>query len=134
MLKFRSKYKYQLAGKLTWQTEIFPKVDAITARVKLTTEGVITVAEGFAWDGCSGPVVDRPRNMRAGCVHDGLYLLMRAGQLDHAYWQKADLEFGRILTKSGNAPWLVRWYVRGLGWAKGKAALPESRKRVFRNK
>lgn len=133
MLKYRSKYKYQLAGDLTWQTEIFPDADAETPRVKLSTDGLLTVREGFAWDGCSGPVIDRPKNMRAGCLHDGLYLLMRAQQLPHEMWRKVDKEFARILLESGNPSWLVNCYVIGLGWAKGKAALPKNRKAVNRN-
>lgn len=133
MLKFRSKYKYQLAADLTWQTQMRPVKDAITPRVRLTTEGILHVNEGFAWDGCSGPVIDRPKNMRAGLFHDGLYLLMRAGQLDHSFWHKADIEFGRILLEAGNPQWLVNCYIKGLAFAKGKAAMPKNRKPVFRN-
>ena len=133
MLKFRNKYKYQLAADITWQTEIKPAKNAETPRVLLTTEGLLYVREGFAWDGCSGPVIDRPKNMRAGCVHDGLYLLMRAGELDHSWWQRADKEFARVLLESGNAEWLVNIYVKGLQFAKGKCAHPDARKVVFRN-
>jgi hypothetical protein len=133
MLKFRSKYKYQLAADITWQTKIKPVKNAETSRVLLTTEGLIYVREGFAWDGCSGPVIDRPKNMRAGCIHDGLYLLMRAGELDHSFWPKADHEFRLILLESGNPQWLVNMYVKGLQFAKGKAAMVKNRKPVFRN-
>lgn len=133
MLKFRNKYKYQLAADITWQSEIKPAKNAETPRVLLTTEGLLYVREGFAWDGCSGPVIDRPKNMRAGCVHDALYLLMRAGQLDHSWWQRADKEFQRVLLEAGNAEWLVNIYVKGLLFAKGKCAHPDARKPVFRN-
>lgn len=133
MLKFRNKYKYQLAADITFQTELRPVKNAETPRVMLTTEGLLYVREGFAWDGCSGPVVDRPKNMRAGCVHDALYLLMRAGELDHSFWPRADNEFGRVLLEAGNSGWLVNIYLKGLAFAKGKCALPKNRKPVFRN-
>ena len=132
-MKFRKKYKYQLADDLYWLTEIHPKQDAILPRVELLKTGELHISEGFAWDGCSGPVIDRQRNMRAGAVHDGLYLLMRAGQLPARYWQAADAEFEKVLLEAGNSRWLVRGYVAGLRWAKGKHANPENRKRVYEN-
>jgi hypothetical protein len=133
MIKFRKQYKYQLADDLDWQTEIRPKQDAVLPRVRLDKSGLLHISEGFAWDGCSGPVIDRPKNMRAGAVHDGLYLLMRAGQLPARYWQAADHEFERVLLTARNAGWLVRMYLRGLNWAEGKHANPKNRKRVYEN-
>lgn len=133
MLKYRKNYKYQLAEDVTWMTGILPKESCVLPRVLLETNGALFVAEGYAWDGCSGPVIDRKRNMRAGAVHDALYLLMRAGLLPHRYWPQADAEFARVLLDAGNAEWLVNIYVKGLAWANGKHAHPDNRKRVYEN-
>jgi len=43
--------------------------------------GLLTISEGYAWDGPSGPAIDTRTWMRASLVHDALYQLMREDHL-----------------------------------------------------
>ena len=76
-IKYRDGYKYQLAEDYQIQTTIYPKGDIITEYISLTMQGLLTVKEGYSWDGASGPTIDTKSSMRAGLVHDALYQLMR---------------------------------------------------------
>ena len=58
-------YKYQLLE--TYQVEIDnrPPANINTTFIKLTTEGLLTISEGYSWDGPSGPTIDTNSFMRA---------------------------------------------------------------------
>jgi hypothetical protein len=129
-LKYRGGYKYQLAEHKTFQTEICPVRDIVTARIWLTVDGTLTVREGYAWDGCSGPVVDRKANRNASLAHDALYQLMRMKRLPHNRWRDADREFAKILKQDGAWKITRQIYMAGLKIAHGRAALPKNRKRI----
>lgn len=49
--------------------------------VLLYTNGLLYVAEHYAWDGPSGPAIDTRNWMRASLVHDALYQLLRDGAI-----------------------------------------------------
>lgn len=55
--------------------------------VRLGRRGKLTIRAGYAWDGPRGPAIDTRNFMRASLVHDALYQLMRAGELDHRLWR-----------------------------------------------
>lgn len=58
---------------------------------------LLTIFAGYAWDGCSGPLVPSPESTRAAsCVHDCLY---QFGQLPCAPWSRemADEVFFQLL-------------------------------------
>ncbi len=130
-MKYRGGYKYQLAQDELFRVSIRPAFDIVTARIWLTTEGILTVREGYAWDGASGPVIDRKTNQRASCAHDALYQLMRMRKLPHDQWRNADREFAKILTEDG--AWKITRQIdmAGLKLAHGRAALPKNRKKVY---
>jgi hypothetical protein len=129
-LKYRDGYKYQLADHETFQTEICPVRDIVTPRIWLTVDGTLTVRDGYAWDGTSGPVIDRKTNQRASLAHDALYQLMRMKRLPHNRWRDADREFAKILKQDG--AWKITRQIdmAGLKLAHGRAALPKNRKRI----
>lgn len=130
-MKYRRKYKYQLAKDEKFVTGFRPSEDIITTRIQLRTSGVMIVCEGYAWDGPSGPVVDRKTNLRPSCGHDALYQLMRTGKLDYNLWKTADSDFGVWLREDGAWSIIVATDLLGLRLAGGAAALPKNRKRVF---
>lgn len=130
-MKYRGGYKYQLAEHDTFQTEIRPVRDIVTARIWLTSEGVLTVREGYAWDGTSGPVLDRKTNQRGSLAHDALYQLMRMERLPHFLWRDADREFAKILKQDGAWRLTRQIDMAGLKLAHGRAALPKNRKKVY---
>ena len=76
-IKYRSKYKYQLAEEYRLKIPLQPKKVIETEFINLDCDGILVVASGYAWDGPSGHLVDTTRNMRASLVHDALYQLMR---------------------------------------------------------
>jgi hypothetical protein len=76
-IRYRSDYKYQLAEEYKISISIKPKSNIETEFIDLDTDGNLTVKNGYAWDGPSGPVKDTDENMRASLVHDALYQLMR---------------------------------------------------------
>ncbi len=79
-------YKYQLREAYDVDTGISTGADVRTVDdwVVLDTAGRITLKNGYAWDGPSGPTIDTKNFMRPSLVHDGFYQLMRDGKLDPA--------------------------------------------------
>ena len=130
-MRYKKGYKYQLTEQLQWQTGFSPSVNIITRFIELTTDGLLTLKVGFAWDGCSGPVIDRATNMLAGAIHDGLYRLMRQQKLDHNMWRMADNEFRKALHKAGAWPITIKVDMRGLKWANGSAANPKNKQKEY---
>jgi hypothetical protein len=85
MIKYSKGFKYVLeedyfhiCKHITAPTHI---IGAIQTKYIDMTGNLLKIKEGFPWDGCSGPTIDRKTNTRAGLVHDGLYWLFREGYL-----------------------------------------------------
>ena len=129
-MKYRGGYKYQLAEDEQFQTSFRPLVDIYTTRIWLTTEGLLTVLEGYSWDGVSGPVIDRKANMHGGLKHDALYELMRKGLLDYSLWRQADYEYAKELERCGSWGITIKINMAGLRISRGKYAHPNQRKKV----
>ena len=55
-IEYRGGYKYQLAADYSIKINIKPEKDIDTKFIKLDTKGNLTIIEGYAWDGPSGPV------------------------------------------------------------------------------
>lgn len=68
----------------------------------------LIIYHGYAWDGCSGPVLTTKRSARGSCVHDVLYQSMREGLLGQEYRAVADKIFYRLLVEDG-MPWAIAW-------------------------
>jgi len=58
-------YKHQLEEPYVVDVAITPEEDVETDYLGLTTDGILTVKKGYAWDGPSGPTVDTLNFMRA---------------------------------------------------------------------
>ena len=130
-VKYRTGYKYQLAADLIYQTDFNIDAPIYTARIDLNCDGILTVREGYASDGVSGPVIDRKTNMRGGFIHDALYQLMRMGELPNYLWRDADKEFAKVLKEDGAWGWVIKIDLLGLKIAGGSAAHPDKRKRIY---
>lgn len=106
-------YKYQLHKTYSVQTNIKPlEKEVIHGFVKLGVGGLLTINEGYAWDGCSGPTWDDRTNMRAGLGHDAFYQLFRERMLDLGWRFAADAELKRWMLEDSK---IVK-YPKGLGW------------------
>jgi len=130
-LKYRKGFKYQLAEAMELQTCFTPKIDLISDFVILRTTGELDLLKGFAWDGPSGPVLDRGENMIASAGHDALYRLMRKWLLPHTEWKKADQCYGGWLKDGGAWPITIKINMMGLAIAKGAAASPANQAKIY---
>ena len=129
--EYRSGYKYQVAGGGSVQTDIRPGARIETVYITLELDGLLTVAAGYAWDGASGPVIDRPSVMYASLVHDALYQLERGGHLSRDDWrEESDRLFWEICKEDGVFRPLAWAYYVGLRWFGGYAASEDGRKKV----
>lgn len=99
-IRYRAGIKYWLAEDHITHVDILGCY-CISEYIELDQDGTLTIRHGYAWDGPSGPTIDRPENMRGALVHDALYNLMRLGLLSSRYRQKADHEFIRRCNEDG---------------------------------
>ena len=91
------------------------------------------ISLGYAWDGPSGPTLDRFADsaMRPSLEHDALYELIRKELLPPEYRPLADKQFHTQAQKDG------MWRVRAWGWHRmlhhfgWGAADPDAKKVVF---
>lgn len=110
-IKFSEGYKYQLRETYTVKIEIRPEQPVSSHWIALDCAGNLTIAEGYAWDGASGPTWDSKCSMRASLVHDALYQLMRLGLLDaEKYRPIADAIFKRMCIQD------KMWRIRANAW------------------
>lgn len=110
-------YKYILSR--DWREDLnlfkpFPRLldrDIVTPYIELNRDGLLALRYRYAWDGCSGPTIDDPSNMRPGLVHDAGYQLLRMGHLPWAYRAYFDALLELIGLADGMLP-LRAWYYR----------------------
>jgi hypothetical protein len=148
-LFYSSGYKYQIRKNHHFQTNI-RGFEANTQFIKLSKEGLLSILNGYACDGPSGPTIDTPIFLYAAFIHDALYQLIRMGHLPFPFWRNADYELKRavalklndmrdhtswgrkIKSQSHEVLWQARllWIMKGLAIVKGEAAKPSKRKKV----
>ena len=132
-INYRSDYKYQLADSYQIDIAIKPKNNITTPFIDLDSDGKLTIKNGYAWDGPSGPVKDTSQNMRASLVHDALYQLMRNEHLKSRTHRKAaDQIFKDICKADGVSNFVASLYYKGLRKFGKPAASPQHKKVVTR--
>lgn len=150
ILRYRGGYKYQCVGDFHFQTAIYG-LEIRTQFIRLSKTGLLTIVDGYACDGPSGPTIDTPIFIYAAFVHDALYQLTRMGELPFLNWRKCDYELKRaVLLKLKELrdestrwekfksdvhekAWKARliWIMRGLKKADGRAADPRRLKEIY---
>ena len=99
---YKGGYKYQLKRGYRVQITLRPAQPIDTEYIKLDAAGNLSLKEGYAWDGPSGPTVDTLNFMRGSLVHDALYQLMRERHLDHGkHKEPADRLLQKICREDG---------------------------------
>lgn len=132
-IRYRSEYKHQLASDYDVDISIRPSQDVQSQFIDLSTAGALTVKNGYAWDGPSGPVVDTRETLRASLVHDALYQLMRNGHLSaRRHRKRADEIFRDMCKADGLSPFYAQVFYKGLRTFGEPATSPERKKRVHR--
>ena len=118
-IAYKDGYKYQLKKDYVTVIEIKPAAPIDAKYILLALDGTLTIKEGYAWDGPSGPTIDTLDFMRGSLVHDALYQLMRERHLDKAkYRDVADRLLQKMCKVDGmfalRAAW-VYWAVHRFG-------------------
>lgn len=103
MIRYRDGYKYQLETSYQVGIEIRPKEDVITDWLLLNGDGMLSIMQGYAWDGPSGPMPDVKSAMRGSLVHDALYQLIRMERLDGSCRDPADKLLRQLCVEDGMA-------------------------------
>ena len=127
-IAYKKGYKYQLNADAVFYVDIYPRYDIITKFIELTTEGKLTIKDGYAWDGPSGPTIDTKNFMRGSLVHDALYQLMRMRKISLKYKELADVKLKDICLEDGM--WKIRagWVYKGLVVFGKGSTLPKNAK------
>jgi hypothetical protein len=115
-------WKYQLKEPYSLFTGIFPAKTIYTPYICLTTEGLLTVKEGYAWDGPSGPAIDSDNFMRGSLVHDVFYQLIRENHLPLEIRDSADRLLQKLCIEDGMTRVRAYWVYKALSWFGGSAA------------
>jgi len=132
-IRYRGDYKYQLAEHYKIDIAIKPKEDIKTEFINLDVNGELTIKQGYAWDGPSGPVIDTKENLRASLVHDALYQLMRNKELVTRTHRKAtDKIFKDLCKMDGVSNFRASMYYKALRKFGRPAASPENKKKIRR--
>ena len=130
-IRYKDGYKYQLADTFTLQTQLKPSVPVETDYISLSTNGLLTIRQGYCWDGPSGPTIDTKNFMRGSLAHDALYQLMRETYLDNdRYRLPADtllrelcLEDGMSWIRAALVFYAVKWFARPASEAPRKSTV-----------
>ena len=110
-IKYKAGYKYQLQEIHIDQTDVKPDQYIHIDFISLSTQGIITIQQWYAWDGPSGPTIDTPEFMRGSLIHDALYQLMRGNYLDHKKYRKAADKTLRRICIEDKMSFFRAWYV-----------------------
>lgn len=111
MIEYVDGYKYQLYGDYSISTAVIPDAAINEKFIALSAVGILTIKEGYAWDGPSGPAIHTKNFMRGSLVHDALYQLMRENLISESKWRTtADRLLQSICIQSGMSRFRA-WYV-----------------------
>lgn len=130
-ISYKDGYKYQLQESYCVQTTIHPSFIIKNQFFILDTDGLLTIREGYAWDGATC-CPDMKKILRGSLIHDVLYQMMREGMLDIAMWRKSvDKELQKACIEDG-MPSALAWIIYQAVNVCGKnAALPRNDRRLL---
>jgi hypothetical protein len=132
-ISYKDGYKYQLREDYVTDIGIKPDAPINTEYLVLSIEGKLTVNNGYAWDGPSGPTIDTLNFMRGSLVHDALYQLMREGHLDAGkYRDVADRLLQTMCKEDGMTALRAWWVYQGVRFGGGPAADPANNKPIIK--
>ena len=129
-IAYKSGYKYQLVEEYSSKIPLKPCQNIDHEWVTLTTDGVITIKNGYAWDGPSGPTFDTNDFMRGSLIHDALYQLMREGLLPQEYRAEADQVLYNICREDGMSQFIAEVAYLAVRAAASPCANPDNVKVV----
>jgi len=130
-ISYKEDYKYQLTEAYSTEITIKPKNDIDFDYIVLSSDGVISIKKGYAWDGPSGPTIDTLNFMRGSLVHDALYQLMRENILDkNTHREQADKLLHEICIQDGMSSIRAWWVYKGVRIGGDSAASASNKKPI----
>jgi hypothetical protein len=124
--KKRRKYKYNLQTEYRYQTNIVVDKPVDLGKLEITNDGHLTIREGYAWDGPSGPTIDTKNFMRGSLIHDALYQLMRSTIIDQGQRKRADEILKEICIDAGMSKIRAWWVYLGVRWLGSGSSQPDT--------
>ncbi|QSA96490.1 DUF1353 domain-containing protein [Methylococcus sp. EFPC2] len=132
-IAYKDGYKYQLKESYEVLIDIKPEVSIATSYIGLDAQGKLSLREGYAWDGPSGPTIDTLTFMRGSLIHDALYQLMREEHLDKdKYREQADRLLQKICLEDGMGALRAWWVYQGVKRFGDPSADPASKRPLTR--
>lgn len=101
-------YKYQILDTYEVGTQIYPTNDIICKYMSLSTNGILLIQNGYAWDGVTGLFYTPKKALIGSLIHDTLYQLIRLGYLHDTDRIECDKELERQCCQDGLHPVLCR--------------------------
>ena len=108
VIYYKKGYKYQLIETYEVFVGIF-NCEIATFFINLDVNGMLTIKQGYAWDGASGGI-DTDSFMRGSLVHDALCQLIACGLLDLEHRKHSDDVLKQIV-KEDNMNAVRAWWV-----------------------
>lgn len=134
---YKKGFKYQITTDYVVSIPIKPIEDCVSSLgyVTLTTDGLLTIKKGYAWDGPSGPTFNTADFMRGSLVHDALYQLMRERGLRNIgarHRKAADALLRMMCIEDGMSEIRAWWIWKGLRYGGRPAADPSNVKKIIK--
>lgn len=110
-------YKYTLKGTFFIPIGLY-HFSINTPFISLSPQGILTIREGYSWDGPSGPTYDFKSSLKGSLIHDALYQLIQEKLLPLEIRPLVDRLLYDIWISSGLNPALALlgyWAVRLFG-------------------
>jgi len=121
---YRDGYLYQTEANYEVQTAIRPPSRIGNGFVHLSPDGTLSITEGYAWDGPSGPTIHTRNFMPGSLIHDALYQLMRLQFLPLDCRQAADEELRLACLQDGMSSIRAGWVYLAVRLFGQRAASP----------
>ena len=96
-----NKYKYVICRTYKIKLNFCTGFSVLGSKYDLSADGILEIKHGYAWDGASGPTFDTRNTMRASCVHDVLYQMMRESDIPTTFKDSADMELSLLMIEDG---------------------------------
>ena len=128
---YKDGYKYQIVEPHSCAIPIFPPRYISTPYITLSVSGDLTIKEGYAFDGPSGPTIDTKSAMRGSLIHDSLFQLFRLGLLDHSHLTTANQIYRSACIEDGMSRFRAWAHFEALQMFGAKAADPSSERKLL---
>ena len=130
-IRYKAGYKYQLTENYRIGTAIRSPNTIKTDHISIWADGTLSIKQGYAWDGPSGPTWDTSCFMRGSLVHDALYQLIRQDHLHESWRQYADELLRTTCREDGMSAIRAWWVYRAVRMFGASAANPKNERKIL---